>query len=189
MDRRGEAERGEASVTPRPFTITVPDEVLADLRARLERVRWPDEPPDAGWRYGTSVAYMQELVEHWRSRYDWRAHEARLNTLRQFAVDLAGIDVHFIHARSPHDGAMPLVLTHGWPGTMVEFLDVIEPLTNPDDPADAFPSERLPQLLRDVFAAAGGTHDDWDEYDRVMAAERRAAVLVTPARITSNAGA
>src|SRR5207244_10044969 len=94
---RGEAGRGEAGVTPRAFTIKVPDEVLADLRARLERVRWPDEPPDAGWRYGASVAYMKELVEHWRARYDWRAHEARLNRLRQFTVELGGIELHFIH--------------------------------------------------------------------------------------------
>ena len=93
----GRRAAGRDDMTPRPFTLHVSDAVLDDLRARLERVRWPDEPPDAGWRFGTSLAYMQELVEYWRTRYDWRVHEARLNRLRQFTVAVGGIDVHFIH--------------------------------------------------------------------------------------------
>ncbi len=129
-------------MTPRPFTIKVADEVLADLRARLARVRWPDEAPDAAWRYGTSVAYMQELVEYWRTRYDWRAHESRLNTLRQFTVELDGIDLHFIHEPGVGPAPMPLLLSHGWPGSIVEFERILPMLTDParfgGDPADAF---------------------------------------------------
>jgi len=118
-------------VTPRPFTIKVPDEALADLRARLERVRWPDEPPDAGWRYGTSLAYMKELVEHWRARYDWRAHEARLNRLRQFTVELGEIELHFVHEPGVGPAPLPLLLSHGWPGSIVEFERLIPMLTDP----------------------------------------------------------
>ena len=85
-------------MTPRPFTLNVSDAVLTDLRARLERVRWPDEAPAAGWQHGTSLAYMKELVAYWRDRYDWRAHEAQLNRLPQFTAPVGGIDIHFIHA-------------------------------------------------------------------------------------------
>src|SRR5438105_9377828 len=86
-------------MTPRPFTVRVPDEVLADLRTRLERVRWPDEIAGEGWRYGTSLAYMKELVAYWHDRYDWRAQEARLNQLPQFTVPMGDLDLHVIHAR------------------------------------------------------------------------------------------
>jgi len=129
-------------MTPRPFTIKVADDVLADLRARLERVRWPDEVPDAAWRYGTSVVYMKELVEYWRTRYDWRVHEARLNKLRQFTVELDGIDLHFIHEPGVGPAPMPLLLSHGWPGSVVEFERILPMLTDParfgGDPKDAF---------------------------------------------------
>ena len=118
------------------------DDVLADLRARLDRVRWPDEVPDAAWRYGTSVDYMRELVEYWRTRYDWRAHEARLNRLRQFTVEIDGIDLHFIHEPGVGPAPMPLLLSHGWPGSIVEFERMLPMLTDParfgGDPADAF---------------------------------------------------
>src|SRR5688572_2030222 len=127
---------------PRPFTVRVPDEVLADLRERLARVRWPDEPPEAGWRYGTSLAYLRELVEYWRDRYDWRAHEARLNAFPQFTVPLAGIDLHFIHQPGVGPSPLPLLISHGWPGSVWEFHKVIPMLTDParfgGDPADAF---------------------------------------------------
>jgi len=129
-------------MTPRPFTIKVADDVLADLRARLERVRWPDEAPDAAWRYGTSVAYMKELIEYWRTRYDWRVHEARLNKLRQFTVELDGIDLHFIHEPGVGPAPMPLLLSHGWPGSVVEFERILPMLTDParfgGDPQDSF---------------------------------------------------
>jgi len=129
-------------VTPRPFTLHVPDEVLADLRARLARVRWPDAPPGAAWEFGTSLAYLQELVAYWRERYDWRAHEARLNRLRQFTVALGGIDLHFVHEPGVGPRPLPLLLAHGWPGSTVEFERLIPLLTDPGrfggDPADAF---------------------------------------------------
>jgi len=128
--------------TPRPFTIDVPDAVLADLRARLERVRWPDEAPDSAWRYGTSLAYMQELVAYWRDSYDWRAREAELNSFRQFTVPLGGIELHFIHEQGVGPAPFPLLLSHGWPGSIVEFRRLIPMLTDPArfgaDPADAF---------------------------------------------------
>jgi microsomal epoxide hydrolase len=129
-------------VTPRPFALRVPEETLADLRARLDRVRWPDEAPGAGWSHGTSLAYMKELVAYWRERYDWRAHEARLNGWRQFVATVGGIDIHFIHEPGLGPAPLPLVLSHGWPGSIVEFERIIPMLTDParfgGDPADAF---------------------------------------------------
>jgi pimeloyl-ACP methyl ester carboxylesterase len=129
-------------VTPRPFTLRVPDDTLDDLRARLRRVRWPDEAPDAGWGHGTSLAYMKELIAYWRDRYDWRRHEAGLNQWRQFTVPIGGIDLHFVHEPGMGPAPLPLLLSHGWPGSIVEFERVIPMLTDPArfgaDPADAF---------------------------------------------------
>ena len=129
-------------MTAKPFQLHVPDDVLTDLRARLERVRWPDEAPGAGWQHGTSLAYMKELVAYWRERYDWRAQEAKLNGWRQFSVPLGGIDLHFIHEPGVGPAPMPLLLSHGWPGSIVEFERIIPMLTDParfgGDPADAF---------------------------------------------------
>jgi pimeloyl-ACP methyl ester carboxylesterase len=126
----------------RPFRLAVPQADLDDLARRLERTRWPDEPPGVGWSYGIPVGYLRELAEYWRSGYDWRSQEARLNQLPQFRTELDGHDVHFVHVRSPEPDALPLVLTHGWPGSIVEFLELIGPLTDPRghgaDPADAF---------------------------------------------------
>jgi len=129
-------------MTPRPFTVRVPDEVLADLRTRLERVRWPDEIAGEGWRYGTSLAYMKELVAYWRDRYDWRAQEARLNALPQFTLPMGDLDLHFIHAKGVGPSPLPLLVSHGWPGSVWEFHKLIPLLTDPGrhggDPADAF---------------------------------------------------
>ena len=119
------------NITPKPFQIHVPDEALADLRARLSHVRWPDEPPLAPWSTGTSVGYMQELVEYWRERFDWRAQEAKLNAFRQFTVPLAGIDVHLIHEPGKGPNPTPLLLSHGWPGSVFEFHKIIPMLTDP----------------------------------------------------------
>jgi pimeloyl-ACP methyl ester carboxylesterase len=132
----------EPAPPPQPFTIQVPDAVLADLRQRLGRVRWPDEIPGAGWAYGTELAYMHDLVTYWREAYDWRTHEALLNGFTQYTVPLGGIDLHFIHepGRGPHP--LPLLISHGWPGSVWEFYKLIPLLTDParfgGDSADAF---------------------------------------------------
>jgi pimeloyl-ACP methyl ester carboxylesterase len=127
---------------PTPFHLYIPDQTLQDLRQRLTRVRWPDEPPGPPWSTGSSVAYMQDLVDYWRDRFDWRAQEAALNRFRQFKVPLGGIDLHFIHEPGSGPNPMPLLLTHGWPGSVVEFHKILPMLTDPArfgaDPADAF---------------------------------------------------
>ncbi|SCL45064.1 Epoxide hydrolase N terminus [Micromonospora citrea] len=125
----------------RPFQIDVPQQQWDDLTARLANTRWP-VLPDAGWTRGAPVAYLRELAEHWRTGYDWRAHEAELNKIPQFVTEIDGQRIHFLHVRSPEPDATPLMLLHGWPGSIVEFLDAIGPLTDPrghgGDPADAF---------------------------------------------------
>jgi pimeloyl-ACP methyl ester carboxylesterase len=126
----------------RPFRIDVPQAALDDLHARLERTRWPDELPDAAWDYGVPLGYLTDLADYWGSRFDWRAQEAQLNALPQFTTVIDGQDIHFLHVRSPEPHALPLVVTHGWPGSVAEFLKVIGPLSDPRaygaDPADAF---------------------------------------------------
>ncbi len=125
-----------------PFRIEVPDDVLADLRDRLARTRWPAQLDDAGWDYGTELSYLQELCAYWQNDFDWRAAEHGLNSWPQFETEVDGEHLHFIHARSPHADAVPLIITHGWPGSVVEFLDILGPLTDPvahgGDAADAF---------------------------------------------------
>lgn len=126
----------------RPFRIDVPQEDLDDLRERLARTRWPEEPTGIGWSYGIPAGYLRKLAEYWRDGYDWRAAEARLNEIPQFATGIDGQDIHFLHVRSPEPDALPLILTHGWPSSVVEFLGLIGPLTDPrahgGDPSDAF---------------------------------------------------
>jgi pimeloyl-ACP methyl ester carboxylesterase len=125
-----------------PFQIRVDDPVLEDLRGRLTRTRFPDQIEGTGWEYGIPIAYLRELVEYWRDTFDWRAQEARLNALAHFRTRIDGQSIHFIHARSAHADALPLLITHGWPGSVVEFLDVIPRLTDPQAhggrAADAF---------------------------------------------------
>jgi microsomal epoxide hydrolase len=124
------------------FTIKVPDPAIADLRERLARTRFPDQPPGEPWAYGTDGGYMRSLVEHWRDRFDWRAEEARLNALPQYKVRLHGIDLHFLRVPGSGPDPHPLLLSHGWPGSVLEFLELIPRLTEPErfgaDPADAF---------------------------------------------------
>jgi pimeloyl-ACP methyl ester carboxylesterase len=125
-----------------PFRIDVPQADLDDLRDRLARTRWPDELPGVGRAYGVPLEYLKELAAHWQTGYSWREHEARLNELPQFSTVIDGQKIHFLHVRSPEPDALPLLLTHGWPGSVLEFLRVIGPLTDPrahgGDPAHAF---------------------------------------------------
>jgi pimeloyl-ACP methyl ester carboxylesterase len=127
----------------RPFRIDVPQDDLDDLADRLARTRWAaDLPGDEAWARGVPTSYLRDLVDHWATSYDWREHEARLNELPQFTTSVDGQTIHFLHVQSPEPDALPLLLVHGWPGSVVEFLDVIGPLTDPrahgGDPADAF---------------------------------------------------
>jgi pimeloyl-ACP methyl ester carboxylesterase len=112
-----------------PFRIEIPDAQLEDLHERLDRTRWPERETVDDWSQGIPLGYVRELCEHWRGAYDWRATEARLNEIPQFRTELDGLGIHFLHARSTHQDAFPLVLTHGWPGSVVEFTKVIEPLS------------------------------------------------------------
>lgn len=125
-----------------PFEIAIPDEELHDLRDRLHRTRWPEPETVDDWSQGIPLAYVQEVCRHWADGYDWRATERRLNALPQFRTELDGLGIHFVHVRSPHEEALPLVLTHGWPGSIIEFSKVLGPLTDPTahgaDAADAF---------------------------------------------------
>jgi epoxide hydrolase len=124
------------------FRIDIPDADLDDLRQRLRQTRWPEPETVDDWSQGIPLAYVRQLCEYWLERYDWRATEARLNRLPQFVTEIDGIDIHFVHAPSAEDGALPLVITHGWPGSIVEFGKVIGPLTDPvafgGDAEDAF---------------------------------------------------
>ena len=127
---------------PTPYKISFPDDMLHDLRERLSRARWPDQAPGAEWQYGTSVAYLKQLTNYWCNDFDWRAQEAKLNCFAQYRVPLAGIDFHFIHEPGVGPKPMPLLLSHGWPGSIAEFEKIIPLLTNPaahgGDAADAF---------------------------------------------------
>jgi epoxide hydrolase len=113
------------------FRIDIPDADLSDLRDRLRRTRWPEAETVDDWSQGVPLGYVQALCRYWADGYDWRATEARLNALPQFRTTIDGLGIHFIHARSPHPDALPLVITHGWPGSIVEFVKVIGPLTDP----------------------------------------------------------
>ncbi|WP_406149011.1 epoxide hydrolase family protein [Streptomyces sp. NBC_01012] len=121
-----------------PFRVEIPEADLVDLKERLSRTRWPEAETVDDWSQGVPLAYAKELCEYWRTAYDWRATEARLNGVPQFRTEIDGLGIHFLHVRSPHPNALPLLITHGWPGSVVEFLDLVGPLTDPDDPADAF---------------------------------------------------
>jgi pimeloyl-ACP methyl ester carboxylesterase len=125
-----------------PFRVDVPEAELEDLSERLGRTRWPRPEVAPEWEQGAPLEYVRELCEYWRTGYDWRRVEARLNALPQFRIEIDGVRIHFIHVRSPERGATPLVMTHGWPGSVLEFLDVIGPLIDPvahgGEAADAF---------------------------------------------------
>jgi epoxide hydrolase len=115
----------------RPFRISVSDEILEDLRTRLRRTRWPEAELVDDWSQGAPLQWIRDVCRYWAEDYEWRQREARLNRFSQFTTDIDGLDIHFIHVRSPHPNAVPLIITHGWPGSVVEFHKVIEPLTDP----------------------------------------------------------
>jgi epoxide hydrolase len=126
----------------RPFRIDIPQAALDDLHDRLARTRWPSELPSVGWSRGVPLAYLRELADYWRTGFDWRAQEARLNQFPQFTTEIDGQTMHFLHVRSPEPDAIPLIMTHGWPGSVAELMAVVGPLTDPaahgGNPADAF---------------------------------------------------
>ncbi|MGW2691563.1 epoxide hydrolase family protein [Streptomyces sp. NPDC001296] len=164
----------EDAAPPQPFRIDIPQSNLDDLHERLDRTRWPDALPDVGWAYGVPLGYLRELARYWRHDYDWRAAEARLNEWPQFTTEIDGARIHFAHIRSPEPDAIPLLLTHGWPGSIVEFLDVVGPLADPaahgGDPADAFhvvvpalPGYGFSGPTQDTGWEAGRIADAWVE--------------------------
>ncbi|MFI9243424.1 epoxide hydrolase family protein [Streptomyces sp. NPDC053086] len=167
----------------RPFHLSVPQSDLDDLHDRLDRTRWPAELPGAGWEYGVPAGYLRELVSYWRHEYDWRRAEARLNAWPQFTTTIDGAHIHFAQLRSPEPDATPLVLTHGWPGSLVEFWDVAEQLADPaahgGDPADAFhvvvptiPGFGLSGPTTEPGWEAGRVADAWAELMRRLGYER-----------------
>ena len=115
----------------RPFRVNVPDEQLVDLRRRIAATRWPDKETVSDRSQGNQLGNLQEIIRYWGTEYDWRKVEARLNALPQFRTEIDGVDIHFIHVKSHQANALPLIITHGWPGSVIEQLKVIDPLTNP----------------------------------------------------------
>src|SRR5919106_1281495 len=115
----------------RPYDVEIPQEDLDDLRRRIAATRWPSKELVADRSQGVQLATLQELARYWTTDYDWRRCEARLNALPQFTTEIDGVEIHFIHVRSPHEGALPLIMTHGWPGSVIELLETVGPLTDP----------------------------------------------------------
>ncbi|MEV8378151.1 epoxide hydrolase family protein [Kribbella sp. NPDC056861] len=144
-----------------PFTITVPQTDLDDLADRLARTRWPDELPGVGWDHGIPLARVRELAEYWATGFDWREQEARLNQLPQYVTEIDGQRVHFVHVRSAREDALPLIFTHGWPGSFAEFVEVVEPL-----------SAQFHLVIPSIpgFGFSGPTHETGCGVDRVARA-------------------
>jgi pimeloyl-ACP methyl ester carboxylesterase len=157
---------GEGAAEPaiRPFQVSVPDEELADLRRRITGMRWPSRETVGDRSQGVQLATMQELARRWATDYDWRRMEARLQALPQFVTEIDGVNIHFIHVRSQHDGALPMVVTHGWPGSIIEQLKIVDPLVNPTahgaSPEDAFDLV-IPSLPGHGFSGTP-TETGWD---------------------------
>jgi pimeloyl-ACP methyl ester carboxylesterase len=139
---QGRNNKGGKETDIHPFRIEIPQSELDDLQSRLARTRWPDELPGIGWSYGTPLDVVKEMAEYWRNGYNWREYEAKFNKYPQFITEIDGTNIHFIHVRSEELNAMPIILTHGWPSSFAEFIDMIDLLTNPrkhgGDAADAF---------------------------------------------------
>jgi len=117
----------------RPYTVDIPQKQLDDLQTRLENTRWPDAQTTDNWDQGMPLGYTMELAQYWQTQYDWRRCEQKLNSWPQFKTAIDGIDIHFIHCRSPHENALPLIISHGWPGSILEFAKIIDALTNPTE--------------------------------------------------------
>jgi pimeloyl-ACP methyl ester carboxylesterase len=171
---------------PKPYLIDIPQADLDELRQRLSRTRWPAPLPGQGWSYGVTQDYLMELVEYWRTGYDWRKQEARLNAIAQFTTTIDGQNIHFLHARSPEPDATPLIITHGWPSTVNDFVDIIGPLTNPRsfgaDPAQAFhvvapslPGFAFSGPIADTGWGANRTAKAWAELMHGLGYERYGA--------------
>ena len=145
------------TAAPEPFQIEVPDAVLSDLGERLARTRWPDQIEAYGWRQGAELGAVKRYAAYWADGYDWRAAEADLNRLSHFTAPAGGLRIHFVHERSPHEGATPLLIQHGWPGSFFEFHKIVEMLTRPErhggEPEDAF-HVVAPSLPGYVFSEA-----------------------------------
>src|SRR3569623_2033417 len=172
--------------TIRPFRDEVPEEDLAELRRRIDATRWPERETVDDDAQGVPLATMQALARYWATEYDWRRCEARLNALPQFMTEIDGVDIHFIHVRSPHAGALPLIMTHGWPGSVVELLETVGPLTDPTahgGTADAAFHLELPSLPGYGFSGepnelGGGPiriGHAWDELMRRLGYDRYVA--------------
>src|SRR6187551_1091192 len=136
------SSRVETATEIRPFHVEIPEEQLDDLRRRIAATRWPSRELVPDRSQGVQLATMQELARYWATDYDWRKAEAKLNALPQFRTEVDGVDLHFIHVKSPHENALPLIMTHGWPGSVIELLEAVGPLTDPTahggDAEDAF---------------------------------------------------
>jgi len=153
-----------------PFVVDVPAGVLTDLRSRLHATRWPDQLPGSGWDYGTDLAYLQELCEFWADAFDWRAAERRLNRWPQFITDIDGQRIHFIHARAERPGAVPLLVLHGWPGSVAEMLPIIEPLRDPASTGEDGPAFDVVCVSLPGFGFSGPTQRTGWHVQRIAAA-------------------
>jgi len=122
----------ESPSTCRPFKIEVSDETLADIRRRIEKFPWHEMPDDGGWAYGANLDYMKKLSAYWLDKFDWRKQEAAINRFSHFIAPIDGIDIHFLHEKGSGPDPVPLLISHGWPGSIVEFMDIVEPLAHPE---------------------------------------------------------
>jgi pimeloyl-ACP methyl ester carboxylesterase len=156
----------------RPFQVDMADEAIADLRRRIAATRLPSTELVADRSQGVQLATIEELARYWAADYDWRACEARLNALPQFTTEIDGVDIHFIHVKSRHADALPLIITHGWPGSVIELLGVVGPLTDPA--AHGWVEKVYPSLSYFHEAAKGGHFAAWEEPE-LFATEIRAA--------------
>jgi pimeloyl-ACP methyl ester carboxylesterase len=159
---RAQAEAAKPAAV-KPFKAHIPDSVLMDLRRRLAETKWPDQLPGTTWEYGADSSKVRELANYWQQDYDWRTQEARINRFNQFTTEIDGQTIHFVHERSPRADAIPLMLIHGWPGSIVEFLALIEPLTHPKDSSTPAFDLIIPSLPG--FGFSGPTKSrGWDSH-------------------------